>query len=87
MTTDAARHRSPQDVAALRKLLTRLKRSATSTDSFMRANWALRDPGRHCHFRPGLLELSTKHLLTCALALTGRYLVCRPTNSGSASAS
>ncbi|MFD0689665.1 FadR/GntR family transcriptional regulator [Actinomadura fibrosa] len=43
ITTDAARHRTPQDIAALRKLLNRLKRSATSTDRFMRANWALHE--------------------------------------------
>lgn len=43
ITIDAARHRTPRDIAALRKLLTRLKRSATSTDGFMRANWALHE--------------------------------------------
>jgi DNA-binding FadR family transcriptional regulator len=43
ITTDAARHCTPQDIAALRKLLTQLKRSATSNDRFMRANWALHE--------------------------------------------
>jgi DNA-binding FadR family transcriptional regulator len=39
--TDAAQHHTPADIAALRKLLTQLKRAATSTDRFMRANWVL----------------------------------------------
>jgi DNA-binding FadR family transcriptional regulator len=41
--TDAARRRTREDVSALRRLLGELKRSTTSTDRFMRANWALHE--------------------------------------------
>ncbi|MEV0614573.1 FCD domain-containing protein [Nonomuraea sp. NPDC050404] len=40
---DAARHRSKQDIADLRKLLTALRRATKDTDRFMRANWALHE--------------------------------------------
>lgn len=44
IVTDAARHRTAQDIAALRKLLTRLRRAAAGgADRFMRANWELHE--------------------------------------------
>lgn len=43
ITTDAARHRTAKDRAALRRHLTQLSRSAGSTDRFLRANWALHE--------------------------------------------
>lgn len=43
IATDAARHRTPKDSAALRRLMTQLKRSADDTDRFLRANWTLHE--------------------------------------------
>ncbi|TMR33102.1 FadR family transcriptional regulator [Nonomuraea zeae] len=43
IAADAARHRTKQDISDLRKLLTQLKRATSSTDRFMRANWALHE--------------------------------------------
>ncbi|TMR33997.1 FadR family transcriptional regulator [Nonomuraea zeae] len=43
IATDAARHRSRQDISDLRKLMTTLRRATTSTDPFLRANWALHE--------------------------------------------
>ncbi|MGN9840238.1 FadR/GntR family transcriptional regulator [Nonomuraea sp. H19] len=41
--TDAAQHRTKQDISDLRRLMAALKRATTSTDRFMRANWALHE--------------------------------------------
>ncbi|MFI7705158.1 FadR/GntR family transcriptional regulator [Nonomuraea sp. NPDC049480] len=41
--TDAARHRTKQDISDLRRLMAALKRATTSTDRFMRANWSLHE--------------------------------------------
>lgn len=41
--TDAARHRDAADIKALKQGLRALKKAATDTDSFMRANWALHE--------------------------------------------
>ncbi|MEU4228510.1 FCD domain-containing protein [Nonomuraea sp. NPDC026600] len=43
IAVDAAQHRTKQDISDLRKLMTALKRATTSTDRFMRANWALHE--------------------------------------------
>jgi GntR family transcriptional regulator, transcriptional repressor for pyruvate dehydrogenase complex len=43
IAADAARHRTPKDSAALRRLMTQLKRSADDTDRFLRANWTLHE--------------------------------------------
>ncbi|MEV4568633.1 FCD domain-containing protein [Nonomuraea sp. NPDC049419] len=40
---DAARHRTKQDITALRKLLTALKRATSNRDRFIRANLALHE--------------------------------------------
>jgi DNA-binding FadR family transcriptional regulator len=41
--TDAARHRTPEDIKDLRQHLRTLKKAAKNRDSFMRANWALHE--------------------------------------------
>ncbi|WP_344979573.1 FadR/GntR family transcriptional regulator [Streptosporangium fragile] len=43
IATDAARHRTRQDITDLRRLLAALRRATTGTDRFMRANWALHE--------------------------------------------
>lgn len=43
VATDAARHRTRRDITALRTGLKSLERATSSTDAFMRANWALHE--------------------------------------------
>lgn len=65
IATDAARHRARQDITALRKLLADLKRAMTSTDRFMRANWAL-------HER--IAEITHNHLAKAVYLSTTRCI-------------
>ncbi|WP_246147651.1 FadR/GntR family transcriptional regulator [Nonomuraea turkmeniaca] len=65
IATDAARHRSRQDISDLRKRLASLKRAMSSTDRFMRANWAL-------HER--IAEISPNHLAKAVYLSMTRFI-------------
>lgn len=65
IAADAAQHRSRQDISDLRKHLTGLRRAMTSTDRFMRANWAL-------HER--IAEISPNHLAKAVYLSMTRFI-------------